>query len=106
LKDPEALAIAEQAFKLAPKNVSVLDTYGWQLATAGQAKRAIPYLREALTLAADNMEIRWHLAATMEKAGDRSGAIAELDRLLAGGATFPQETQARALLERLRKSGS
>lgn len=105
LKDPEALSISEQALKLAPKNAAVLDTYGWQLTQAGQPKRAVPYLREALDLVPNSPEIRWHLASALDKAGDKSGAIAELDRLLSSRTVFPQEPQARALLQQLRKTG-
>jgi putative PEP-CTERM system TPR-repeat lipoprotein len=105
LKDPQALAISEQALKLAPRNSAVLDTYGWQLALSGQAKRGIPYLRDALQLSPDNSDIRWHLAQTLNKAGDRQGAIAELDRLLTSRTAFPQATEARALLEQLRAIG-
>jgi len=105
LKNPEALAIADQAYKLAPKNSAVLDTYGWQLTQAGQAARGLPYLREAIKLHPDNLEIRWHLAATLDKAGDKRGALAELDRLLAGQAPFPQAPQARALQQQLESIG-
>lgn len=105
LKDPGALAAAEQTYKLAPKNGAVLDTYGWQLALAGQAKRGVGYLREATGLLPDNPEIRWHLAAALDKAGERQAAKAELDRLLTSRMAFPQEAEARALLEQLRASG-
>ncbi len=104
LKDPGALAAAEQTYKLAPKNAAVLDTYGWQLTMAGQAKRGLPYMREALGIAPDNPELRWHLAATLEKAGEKREATTELDRLLTSGKPFPQEAQARALLQQLRSS--
>lgn len=102
LKDPGALAAAEQTYKLAPKNPAVLDTYGWQLTMAGQAKRGLPYMREALSLSPDSPELRWHLAATLEKAGEKQEAATELDRLLTSGKPFPQEAQARALLQQLR----
>ena len=105
LKDPQALAMSEQAYKLAPKNAAVIDTYGWQLVLAAQAKRAIPYLREALNMVPNSPEIRWHLATALEKAGDKNGAITELDRLLSSHMAFPQESQARVLLQQLRKAG-
>lgn len=105
LKDPGALAAAEQAFKLAPTNASVLDTYGWQLTLAGQASKGLPSLREALKGRPNDPDIRWHLAASLEKSGDKRGAAEELDRLLTSGMEFPQKAQARALLDQLRSSG-
>lgn len=103
LKDPEALKISEQAVNLAPNNPAVLDTHGWQLSQAGQFKQAIPYLQKALKLASDSLEIRWHLATTLVKAGDKNAAIMELDRLLSSQETFPQANEARALLTQLRQ---
>jgi len=104
-KDPEALAISEQAFKLAPRNAAVLDTYAWQLTQAGRAKQGVPHFREALKLVPSNPEIRWHLATALDKAGDKQEAMAELDRLLTSQIAFPQETQARALLQQLQSTG-
>ena len=102
LKDPQALAISEQAYKLAPKNGSVLDTYGWQLNLAGQPARALPLLREALKSRPDSSEMRWHLAATLAQSGNKSEAGTELDRLLTSQAAFPQRAEAQTLLAQLR----
>jgi len=102
LKDPQALAMAEQALKLAPKDANVMDTYGWQLTQAGQAKNALPYLRDALKAQPNNPEIRWHLAATLEATGDKRGALEELDRLLTSRMDFPQKAQAQAMFDRLK----
>jgi tetratricopeptide (TPR) repeat protein len=105
LKDPGAIAAAEQALKLAPNQAAIQDTYGWLLANTGQAEKGLPYLREALKTQPDAAEIRWHLAATLAKTGDKRGALAELDRLLSSRVAFPQEAEARALLQQLRSSG-
>ncbi len=102
LKDPQALAYAEQALKLAPKDGGVLDTYGWQLVLAGQAKKALPYLREAVKAQPNNPEIRWHLAVALENSGDKAAALEELDRLLTSRMEFPQKAQAQALFDRLK----
>jgi tetratricopeptide (TPR) repeat protein len=103
LKDPQALAASEQAYKLAPQNAAVLDTYAWQLNLAGQPARALPLLREALKNQSDNAEIRWHLAASMANSGNKREAIVELDRLLASQADFSQRAQAQSLLAQLKK---
>lgn len=104
LKDSEATVVAEQAIRLAPNDAAVQDTYGWLLAGAGQAAKGLPYLRQALKSQPDAAEIRWHLAATLAKTGDVRSAEVELDRLLASRAVFPQEPDARALLQKLRAS--
>lgn len=105
LKDPGALAAAEQAFKLAPTNAAVLDTYGWQLTLAGQASKALPSLREALKGRPNDLDIRWHLAVSLEKSGDKRGAAEELDRILTSGIEFSHKAQAKALLDQLRSTG-
>ncbi len=105
LKDPEALAFAEQAHKLAPNNPAVMDTFGWQLTLAGQAKRGLPYLRDALKASPNNPDLRWHLAAALEQSGDKRGAREELDRLLTSKMDFSQKAQAQALFDRLKSAG-
>jgi putative PEP-CTERM system TPR-repeat lipoprotein len=102
LKDPGAVPAAEQAYKLAPDNPSVLDTYAWQLNLNGQSARALPLLNAALKSQPANAEIRWHMAATLARSGNKIDAIAELDRLLASQAVFPQRAQAQILLTQLR----
>lgn len=104
LKHPDALRTAEKAYKLAPKNAAILDTYGWQLTLAGQAQRGLPLLREALAANPENAEIRWHLASALDKAGEKNEALKELDRLLTSGMEFSQQDQARALLRQLRSN--
>lgn len=103
-KDARAISTAEQAYRLQPKNPSVLDTYGWLLVEANQAQRGIPLLRQALAAQPESADIRWHLGAALAKAGDKANAIAELDRLLASRVPFAQATEARALLQQLQAS--
>ncbi|MHB1186278.1 XrtA/PEP-CTERM system TPR-repeat protein PrsT [Thiobacillus sp.] len=100
-KDSRALGFAEQALKLKPDNPAVLDTLGWVLIQRGQTGRGIKLLQQALSKAPDAAEIQYHLAVAFAKAGDRSRAQSELERLLASGAAFPQEQEARAMLMQL-----
>lgn len=100
-RDPRAVGFAEQALKLKPDSVAAMDTLGWILVQQGQAERGIKLLKQALAKAPDSAEIHWHLAAAYAKAGDRTRARNELDRLLASGLAFPQEQEARTLLSRL-----
>lgn len=100
-KDPRALATAQQALKLAPENPAVLDTAGWLMAEQGDAKGALPLLQKAASLAPNAVEIRYHLAATLNKNGDKAGAKKELTAALSQNKPFDQIDEARALLKSL-----
>jgi Flp pilus assembly protein TadD len=101
VKDPRALATAEQAYKLADKNPGVMDTLGWLLVEQGNTSRGVPLLQKASTLVPKSSEVRYHLAVGLSKSGDKAGARKELDKLLADDKTFAQADEARALLKAL-----
>lgn len=101
-RDPEAIAIAEQANKLGPDNPATQDTLGWILVNAGQTQRGLDLLKKAVAKAPDALEIHWHLAAGLVKSGDRAKARQELEKLLGRGQKFPQESEARKLLDSLK----
>jgi putative PEP-CTERM system TPR-repeat lipoprotein len=100
-KDPRALDTAEQAFKLAGDNAGIMDTLGWMLVEQGNTARGVPLLQKAGGLAPDALEIHYHLAVGLNKAGDKQGARKELEKLLAQNKPFPQIADARALLKTL-----
>lgn len=101
LKDPRALPTAEQAYKLAGNSPSIMDTLGWMLVEQGNTARGVPLLKKASAAAPDALEIRYHLAVGLHKAGDKQGARQELDKLLAQKRPFPQLAEAQALLKSL-----
>jgi putative PEP-CTERM system TPR-repeat lipoprotein len=101
VKDPRALATAEQAYKLADKNPGVMDTLGWLLVEQGDTSRGVPLLQKASSLVPKSSEVRYHLAVGLSKAGDKTGARKELDKLLADDKSFAQADEARALLKAL-----
>ncbi|CAN7660742.1 PEP-CTERM system TPR-repeat protein PrsT [Pseudoduganella sp. LjRoot289] len=101
VKDSRALGAAEAAEKLAPNHPAIVDTLGWVLVEQGNVERGLPLLRKAAGAAAGNPEIHYHLAAALSKSGDKAGARKELEQLLAGGKTFPQADEAKALLKQL-----
>jgi putative PEP-CTERM system TPR-repeat lipoprotein len=104
--DPtHAMALAERAYRLAPENPNVLDTYGWSLVKGGQAGRGLVLLQEAVGRAPQAGEIRYHLVEGLRQAGRREEARAELERLLADGLDFPQRAEAQALHERWEAAG-
>jgi len=78
LGDPQAVAMAEKAFKLAPNNAAIADAYGWALLKRGDADTAVRILREARLREPGNSAIRWHLAAALVKTGKKAEARDEL----------------------------
>jgi putative PEP-CTERM system TPR-repeat lipoprotein len=100
-KDPRALGTAEQAYKVAGDNAGVMDTLGWMLVEQGNTTRGVPLLQKASGLSPDSPEIRYHLAVSLHKSGDKQGARKELNQLLAQNKPFPQIEEARALLKML-----
>ena len=102
VKDPRALETAERAYKLNPDNAAIADTLGWMLVEQGNTTRGVDLLQKAVAAAPKSPEIRYHLAQAWAKAGDKSKAVPELERLLAGEVKFPQYDEALALLKRLR----
>ncbi|UMR32048.1 tetratricopeptide repeat protein [Massilia sp. MB5] len=104
MKDPRALSVAEQAYKLQSSHPSVVDTLGWLLIEQGNTTRGIELLRKAIAGVPDERaagELRYHLAYGLHKSGDKAGARKELEKLLASGAQFPQLEEARSLLKQL-----
>jgi putative PEP-CTERM system TPR-repeat lipoprotein len=101
VNDPRAVPTAEQALKLAGDNPNVIDTLGWMLLEQGNTARALPLLQKASSLAPNATEIRYHFAVGLQKSGDKQGARKELDTLLASNKPFPEQEQARALLNTL-----
>jgi putative PEP-CTERM system TPR-repeat lipoprotein len=96
-KDPRALATAEEALKATGENPAVMDTLGWLLIEQGNTQRGVPLLQKAVALAPASPDIRYHLAYGLSKAGDKSGARKELDKLLAENRPFQQLDDARTL---------
>jgi predicted Zn-dependent protease len=102
LNDPRALEIAERAYKLKPENPAVGDTLGWMLVEQGKTARGLELLQQAVAAAPKASEIRYHLAQAWLKSGDKAKARDELERLLSNDANFPRQSEALALLKKLR----
>jgi len=58
--DPKAEDFASRAYKVAPNNAAVLDTYGWILFKLGKIEEARPLIEKALELSPDDIEIQKH----------------------------------------------
>lgn len=99
--DARAESTAERAYKASPNKPEVMDTYGWILVQNGKLEKGVTVLREAAVRGPHIPSIRYHLAAALDKNGDRQQAVAELKRLLQSGENFPEADAAKELLQRL-----
>ncbi|MEP7183473.1 MAG: XrtA/PEP-CTERM system TPR-repeat protein PrsT [Betaproteobacteria bacterium] len=99
LGDPKALQYAERAYTLAPNSAATLDTYGWLLVQRGDAARGLEMLRNAVSLAPADAEIRLHLAKALLKSGDQTAGRQELETLLKSDAPPPARAEAEKLLK-------
>lgn len=103
-KDPRALSTAKRAYDRAAANPLVADTYGWLLAESGDAKAALPILRNAVRLDPGRAAIRYHLAAVLARsaeADDRRTARLYLSDLLRNPAPADWRAEAEKLLASL-----
>lgn len=73
---PEALPLAERAYKLAPQSASVADTYGWILFNRGFHKDSLAILEKAYELEPGTEQIALHLAQAYEATGQQEKAEA------------------------------
>ena len=102
LKDPGAIKTAELAMVKAPGNAFVTDTLGWALFQNGQYDRALQMLRDARLRQPDSPEIRYHLAAALEKTGRNNEAREELEAAFKVGRPFEGSADATKLLKSLK----
>jgi putative PEP-CTERM system TPR-repeat lipoprotein len=103
LKDPRAVEYAEQAYKKDSDNAAIMDTLGKVRSDLGEHKRGLELLQGAVARAPGVPDIRFHFAQALAKAGDPTRARAELEMILASGKKFSQQSEARALLDQLKK---
>ena len=102
--DKRALRHAEMAYKLAPNDADVLDTYGWVLAESGQLDMGLSFIRKALSRASSDPAARYHLALVLSKLDRRLEARDALRNLLSENIDFREIKEATALLQQLEKS--
>ena len=98
LNDPKAREYAEHAYRQAPFNPNVLDTYGWLLVQHNDVARGTALLQMASNLAGREPTIRLHYAKALAKSGDKAGARRELDAL----AQSPRAAAVRVEADKLR----
>jgi tetratricopeptide (TPR) repeat protein len=83
------------------KQPAGLDTLGWAYYRLGEYDKALPLLQQAVELAPEFAQIRFHLGMTLFKKGDRAAAKVELEKALTGEARFPAADEGRAALKAL-----
>lgn len=99
--DPRGLALAKRIWEASPKAPLVIDTYAWLLVRAGRSAEAKPLFEQALALAPNVPEIRFHYAQALAATGDKAGARRWVDEALRGGGTFAGRDEALKLRESL-----
>jgi len=94
----KALQMAERAWRVAPDNPGVQDTYGWLLVQEGQLERGLPMLEKAIKSLGTVPEVRYHHAAAVIRSGDSKRGRQLLESLLAEGVPFEGRNEAQRLL--------
>lgn len=102
--DRRGVALAEQAYELAPDNPEVADTLGWALISSDQElQRGVNLLKQAAAQAPHIGDIRHHLAEGLHKTGQSAEALAILDKLVSSGRKLSDPQAAKRLLAELKK---
>ena len=99
---PEAVKLAERAYRMNPDLANVADTYAWILIESDQVEQGLTLLRKVIDKGAKDPSIRYHYATGLSRSGDRLRAVSELESILAGGAPFAEREAAQKLLEDIR----
>lgn len=97
MKDPKALEYAEKANKLAPNQPALMDTLALLLIEKGDTARGLELLKKALEIAPDASQIRLNYARALVKAGQKTDARTELDKLAKLGDKFPAQAEVTQL---------
>ena len=83
-RDERAIEYARRAYRAAPGDARVLDTWGSALLMQGSFEQAISAYRSAVTRGSFD-EIQLHLAQAYEAAGQRSSAKRTLEEIISAG---------------------
>jgi putative PEP-CTERM system TPR-repeat lipoprotein len=102
--DKRARVMAQKAYLLAP-SPQVSDTLGWVLTAEGEAKTALPLLREAARALPNNMAIQYHLGVALKQTGQKDEAISVLRPIVLGPQQFDDKPEAKRVLDSLTSGG-
>ncbi|MEX2615336.1 MAG: XrtA/PEP-CTERM system TPR-repeat protein PrsT [Alphaproteobacteria bacterium] len=99
--DKRALALAEAAYNLAPRQPETLDTLGWIHVRQGEAAKGLELLRAAYSRASRRPSIRYHLAVALSQLGRNDEARSHLNDILKMNELGDLEAEAKRLLEQI-----
>jgi len=100
----EALRLAEKAYRKAPENATVLDTYATLLGNSAQFDQALQMIDTAISLADDPLDFRVRRIEILEQANQVAQAKKELKGLRAEGIPMPLAKRVEVIYERLKLS--
>jgi putative PEP-CTERM system TPR-repeat lipoprotein len=99
--DAKAVSYAERAARLAPQNVSVLDTLGGLLVKQGDATRGLDYLAKARALAPARFDLRLNYARALVVAGQKDAARKALREIVEAKEDVAEKRAAAEMLQKL-----
>ena len=98
---PGGAVLAQRAVDLAPDKPEFMDTLALALMVDKQPAKALELQKKVVALRPTEPAYRLSLARIALEAGDKTLARAELDRLKALGASYPQQAEVTALAQKL-----
>ena len=98
---PGGTAYATRAVELAPNRPEFMDTLALALMVDKQPAKALELQKKVVEMRPTEPAYRLSLARMAIEAGDKALARAELDRLKALGASYPQQAEVTALAQKL-----
>lgn len=81
-KAADARPLAERAYTISRGAPLIADTLGWVFHLLGDSAQALKFLQQAVTALPKHGEVRYHYAAVLAAAGDRTRAAQELTAAL------------------------
>ncbi len=103
----DALEFARRAYKIAPENPEIGDTYGWMLLRQENVALATNVLEKAVANGSTRMRpealasIKFHLAIAYRKSGEDANAATIIRELLAQNVEFPEKDKAEVIARQL-----
>jgi tetratricopeptide (TPR) repeat protein len=98
LNDAQALHFAEAAHRLKPDEALILDTLGIAQMRYGKPEQAVATLKKAVARDPKMTEIRVNYALALARAGDKSAARAEVQRLIDSGQSVALDAASKEAL--------
>jgi putative PEP-CTERM system TPR-repeat lipoprotein len=101
--DPRALDFAKKAYEAAPANADIADTFGWITVQKDATPMGLELLQRAHALEPKDLNIQYHLAYALNRAGKKADAADLLKKAIASGVDFDSRQNAQSLLGELSK---